>query len=250
MARALLATPAPTSCGRGDRVRRGAADRQASGKSEVEYVIGTGYGRYRVTFGNDAGHRDQLPRPRRRPDVPRNTAPSWTWAARTPRRSVVPRGRDRRLLHERQVRGGHRPLPGRCRGGARHPARRARPDSAARRADRCASARPAPCSPSPRCCPGSARARRSRTSCGACTSRSPADPPALMRRVGIEDEVTFTGGVARNVAMVEGARRAAGAEAQRQRGVALHGGPGRRAVRAGPHSRQPRSRGRRRQVQR
>ena len=121
-----------------------------------------------------AGHRDQLPRPRRGAPVPGNTHACSTWAARTPRRSgSATHGRDPRLLHERQVRGRHRPLPRRRLAGARDPARRARAARAARRAPGARSAPPARCSPSPRSSAGSARARRSRTSCSACTSRSP-----------------------------------------------------------------------------
>ena len=62
---------------------------------------------------------------------------------------------------------------------------------------------------------------------------------ALMRRVGIEDEITFTGGVTRNVAMIKALEEAVGQEAERQRGVALHGRDGRGPVRARSHSRQP-----------
>ena len=171
-----------------------------------------------------AGHRDQLPRPRRRAHVPRHAH----------------RGRHGRPGHEGDPRRRRRGeivdfcMNDKCAAGTGRflgaasaaldiPLDELGPHGAARRAAGARSARPARCSPSPRCCRGSARARRSRTSCSACTSRSPSRSAGLLRRVGIEDEVTFTGGVARNIGMIERAERGARARGQRQRGVALHG---------------------------
>ena len=48
----------------------------------------------------------------------------------------------------------------------------------------------------------------------------------LMRRVGVKDEVTFTGGVTLNVAMVKALEERLGIRLQRQRGLALHGALG------------------------
>ena len=107
-----------------------------------------------------AGDRDQLPRPRRGAHVPRH--PHRGRHGRTghqgdPRQ---PDRRDPRLLHERQVRRRHRPLPRRRRGGARDPARRARRRSRCASTSRSRSAPPAPCSPSPRCCRGSGAGKK------------------------------------------------------------------------------------------
>jgi len=44
-------TPGPTSSGRGEGVSRGASRRRAE-DFEVAYTVGTGYGRYKVPFGD------------------------------------------------------------------------------------------------------------------------------------------------------------------------------------------------------
>jgi len=54
---------------------RDALDSKQIREEEVEYVIGTGYGRYRVTFGNDQITEISC------------HARGATWVARTPRRS-------------------------------------------------------------------------------------------------------------------------------------------------------------------
>ena len=81
-------------------------------EEEVEFIVGTGYGRYKVTFGNTQvteischarGAVHMFPATRTVLDM----GGQDTKAIR-----VDPRRGDRRLLHERQVRRGHGPLPG------------------------------------------------------------------------------------------------------------------------------------------
>ena len=170
--RALIDTGANVVHGRRAGVRPRRSPTRGVPEEEVGYVVGTGYGRYRVTFGNTqvteischgrgAVHMF--------PAHAHGRRHGRTGHQGDPRRADR---RDRRLLHERQVRGRHRTLPRRRRRRARHPARRARPDRAPVGTSRSRSARPAPSSPSRKCSPGSAAARRSRTSCSACTARS------------------------------------------------------------------------------
>ena len=164
---------------------------------EVGYVVGTGYGRYRVTFGNTQVTEISLPWARRGAHVPGHAHGRRHGRAGHQGDSRRAERRDRRLLHERQVRRRDGAFPRRGRGGARHPARTS---SARSRSGASAPSRSAPrarSSPSPRCCRGSARARRSRTSCSASTSRSPRAPPGSCGASVSRPEVTFTGGVAK-----------------------------------------------------
>ena len=97
-------------------------------------MVGTGYGRYKVTFGNTQvteischgrGAVQMFPGTRTVVDM----GGQDTKAIR-----VAPTGEVRGLLHERQVRRRHRPLPRRRGERPRHPPRPARAHGAARRA--------------------------------------------------------------------------------------------------------------------
>ena len=161
-------TRAPTS----SRPPRTAFDVEALAEGgiddeEVEYVIGTGYGRYRVTFGNTQvteischgrGAVHMFPEHAHRG---RHGGAGHQGDQRQP-----PNRRDHRLLHERQVRGRDGTVPRRRIAALDIPLDELG-KTAAQRRGRSRSARPAPSLPSPRCSPGWARARRSRNGQGA-----------------------------------------------------------------------------------
>ena len=182
-------------------------------EEEVEYVVGTGYGRYKVTFGNTQvteischgrGAVQMFPHTRTVVDM----GGQDTKAIR-----VSPQRRDRRLLHERQVRGRHRPVPGRGLGGARA----SRSTSSARR--RCAGERPVKISTTCTVFAESevlswlGKGKKIEDILLGVHQSIAMRSAALLRRVGIEEEVTFTGGVARNVAMIEALNEQARARA-------------------------------------
>ena len=73
---------------------------------------------------------------------------------------------------------------------------------------RCASTRPAPCSPAPSCATGCRSAKSARTSWPACTAPSSCARCRSSRaRAACTDEFTFTGGVAKNEAAVRELRK-------------------------------------------
>ncbi len=103
-------------------------------EEEVEYVVGTGYGRYKVTFGNtqvteiSCHGRGAVAHVPGHPHGDRHGRPGHQGDPRRRQR------RDRRLLHERQVRRRHRTFSRRCLERARHSPRPARSHRHARRA--------------------------------------------------------------------------------------------------------------------
>ena len=168
---------------------------------EVEFIVGTGYGRYRVTFGNTQVTEISLPRQGAVHLFP-NTRTVLDMGAGHEGDQRHRRRRDQRLLHERQVRRRYRTFP-------RSGGSRARPGVERPRADL---AQVGAADQDQHHLHGLCRIR------GAGMDRQGQEDRghpvgvhmsiasrsvALMRRVGITDEVTFTGGVSLNVGMVK-----------------------------------------------
>ena len=161
--------------------------------------------------------RDPLPRPAARTRCSRARAPCSTSAARTPRPSrSTTQGIVTSLPDERPLRRRLRPLPRLHR--RRDEPRPARARAAGLRVDarRCASTRPARCSPAPSCASGCRSARSARTSSPACTAPSSCARCRCSRaRAACSDEFTFTGGVAKNPAAVGALRKLVARELRR-----------------------------------
>ena len=177
-------------------------------EEEVEYVIGTGYGRYKVTFGNTQVTEISCHGARRRAHVPGHPhRRGHGWPGYEGDQRVGDRG-DRRLLHERQVRGGH----GRFLGAAS--ARSTFPSSELGPTALGASAREDQYHlHGVRRIRGAVLAREGQEDRGHPARRTPVHRGAiggLLRASGIEIEVTFTGGVARNTAMIDAPERRLG----------------------------------------
>ena len=153
-------------------------------EEEVEYVVGTGYGRYKVTFGNTQvteischgrGAVHMFPATRTVVDM----GGQDTKAIR-----VSPSGEIVDFCMNDKCAAGTGRFLGAASAALDIPLDDARPDRAARRAPsqdqhdvhRLRRVRGAVVA--------RARARRSRTSCSACTSRSPSRSAGLLRRVG------------------------------------------------------------------